>query len=232
MVWTWQTRQRAACRSAASCVVAGLDLGDAGAAAERRASEALRDRAARSRRSSGSARSGASRCRACVSRPRAIGGEVLVNRSRRALAVGDGLDEVARAEGDVAAGDTRQALTWRAWPDRFESCRRGVSATPSSGVRNDRSALLADREHAGVGFDASSSVVVVVLRARSGRSRRTRERTRRSSTAARRPLPMNRLRPAPGDETDPFPASPPRIPRAPAWCAAPAFRRSSRARRR
>ena len=110
-----------------ACVVAGLDLGDAGAAAdvERRRRLAVEQLEARDHPVV-AGRELLDRRASTSSRARSRG-EVLVDRARRALAVGDRLDQVARAEGHVAAGEDarrRGGERRRVDPDRAAGRQR------------------------------------------------------------------------------------------------------------
>ena len=215
--------------SAGVGVVAGLDLRDAGAPADVERRRRLAIERARSRRSSGSARSGSSRCRDRASTPRAVAGEVLVDRARGALAVGDRLDQIARPERDVAAGeDARRGRRERVRVDPDRAAGRQLDAVLR---REERRGPPSARWPARRRPPRASRRPRRRRPARSGRSRRT--PSARRAARSRRGGPCRGSASARGASGTGRPrAAPPRTPRVPASSAARASRRSSRARRR
>ena len=107
--------------------------------------------------------------------------EVLVDRAGGAFAVGDGLDEVPRAERDVAAGEDAGRGGGQRGRIDLDRARRASGRRRPRGFRNERSALLADGEDAGVGLERRAR------RRRRSAGRSGRWRRRRSGRRAARP---------------------------------------------
>ena len=158
-------------------VVAGLDLAEADPPIGRRRRDRLGAGSRRSRcRAAGSPVRSSTRT-SCVAVGRRAPVSARVDRRRGAPAVGDRVDQVPRAAGDVAAGPDARVGGAQRRRDRPARRPRGVRSSVDAGVEEAHVGGLPDREDDGVGRRSP-------LRCRARRSARSVRRRRTPTSTA------------------------------------------------